>query len=128
MRIRTYYLGAACCIAAAAKFPLPSRRRQRLLNEARAFCRKLDFEPKRYAVATSAGLQAAIAMTEGDAPSAETLLVKAERLLNEADLLPWAAACRSHRTGEYQRDAWFAREKVVDPHRLASTILPGDWG
>ena len=128
MRIRTYYLGGACCIAAAAKFPLPSRRRQRLLNEARAFCRKLDSEPKRYAVATSAGLQAAIAMTEGDAPSAETLLVKAERLLNEADLLPWAAACRSHRTGEYQRDAWFAREKVVDPHRLASTILPGDWG
>jgi hypothetical protein len=94
------------------------------LKEADDFRRKLAAERYPYALALSTALHAAIAAADGRA-SRGVLFAEAEKQLAAVELFPWSAACRAHRTGEYENDPWMVREKIKNQQRLANFLVPG---
>jgi serine/threonine protein kinase len=129
-RVFGNYMRAKSAIAAAVAEPRVRSARRRLLAAAERFGRIVASERRPYAEALAVLIESCIAATRGDRNAALQKLTEAEEKLVTADLIPWAAVCRSRRFfllgGE--QSSWFDEQGIVDRSKIEDLLAPGDWG
>jgi hypothetical protein len=134
-RIVAWHLRARAALAALATEPGSTADRRRLLGAVAGDARRLRREGVAWASAFAAGLEAAALHLRGRADEASARLAEAVGACERAGLA-LSAACLRHRLGELRGGAsgaadvataraWFEREGVKHPGRMAALWAPG---
>jgi hypothetical protein len=134
VRVRCLQFRASCALAAAAT----SREPERLLRIAARDARRMERE-RHFSVESNQAkaklLRAGIEATRGNQDDALQYLISATEGFKACHSALWYAISR-RRTGELlggdrgrtliaDADAWFATQNIVNPARLAATLVPG---
>jgi serine/threonine protein kinase len=126
---------AACALSLASASATSSGARAALLRTAEATARSMEATRCGWATALALLTRAGVASCRGDTGGAARLLERAASDLRVFELIPWhqavlwqLASLEEQRAGtQVAVDAWWTKERIVRPDRIAGLLVPGAW-